>query len=71
MQIKRLDIGFWRDKRKKIVWGAWFELTQIGKKGKNCGCHIITIGPIGIEWLGDECLFASRPKPRRAPRRIR
>lgn len=71
MQIKRLDIGFWRNKRKKIVWGAWFEVTQIGRKNRNCGCHILTVGPLAITWMGDECLLASGPKPRSSPRSLR
>lgn len=71
MQIGKFDIGFWRNKRKNIVWGPLFEITQIGSQEKNCGCHIITIGPIAITWLGNECLFAGRAKPARSSIRRR
>jgi hypothetical protein len=71
MQIGRFGVGLWRNKKKKIVWTPLFEITQIGKKHENCGCHILTFGPICVEWLGDECLSAGRTKPRRAPSRRR
>ena len=66
MQIGRFDIGFGRNKKKKIVWDVWFKIEHA-----NCKCYILTLGFLYITWLGDECLLASRPKPTRTPRRRR
>ena len=54
MKIKRFDIGFWRKPSGRIAW-TWppFEYHN-----GICGCVLITIGPICITWIGDECLDA-------------
>ncbi len=58
MQIKRLEIGFWR-RDGKIVSCGWPHVEYT--KGL-CGCRLFSIGPLCITWLGDECLLASASK---------
>jgi hypothetical protein len=50
MKIKRFDIGFWRRDGKIICCKPFFEYFKA-----DCGCYLLTIGPISITWLGDEC----------------
>lgn len=35
-----------------IAKGPW----DWGRQNAPCGCFIFDLGPIGITWLGDECL---------------
>ena len=50
MRFGRLNIGFWtwtKPEEKKFIW---FEYLNPG-----CGCKILTIFNICIEYIGNEC----------------
>ena len=53
MQVWRINIGLWRSTR-PIKLRDYFTLEY--DKGV-CGCRILTIGRVCVEFLGDECYY--------------
>jgi hypothetical protein len=55
MQIKRLNVGFWRKEGKIVCAKPYLSFEKAC-----CACYLLTLGPICVTWMGQECLDAEK-----------